>query len=342
MAKSPAAVAGGPPITLVEVMRRMRANHGARQVSTQVDAAGTLTRATFAEVAERAVMLAAGLRALGVGQGDRVATYMWNTQEHLEAYLAVPCLGAVLHTLNVRLSPEQVAYTIKHAGDRVVIVEHSLLDEMMRIAPLIDSVEQFIVVGEGPGSGLPHATGYQDLLDRMVGGATPQPDLHENDAAALCYTSGTTGDPKGVLDTHRTLCLHALIMAGYDTYRLSERDRVLAVVPMFHAMGWNLPYIAGLIGSDLIMPGRFLQSEHLARLIAQERVTASCGVPTIWMDLLRYAEAHDTRSQQPAHGDLWRQPGPAGADARIRPTSRGADHPGLGDDRDPPRCHARP
>jgi fatty-acyl-CoA synthase len=280
-------------MTVTEIVRRMGTSHRERQVITQLDADGTRKRATFGQVVERAGMLAAGLKSLGVTHGDRVATYMWNTQEHLEAYLAVPCLGAVLHTLNVRLSAEQVAQTIRHAGDRVLIVDESLLEAMTTIAPLLDCVEHFIVVGRAAESRLPHATEYHDLLDDAATGG-PSRAVAENDAAALCYTSGTTGDPKGVLYTHRTLCLHALMMSGHDTYRMSEGDRVLAAVPMFHAMGWNLPYIAALIGCDLIMPGRFLQSEHLARLIAEERVTASCGVPTIWVDLLRYADAHDT------------------------------------------------
>jgi len=284
----------GFPLTLTHVLRRMGGTHAEHEVVAQLDATGATATATFAEVAARAARLAAGLRALGVEPGDRVGSFAWNSPEHLEAYYAVPCMGAVLHTLNLRLFPEQVAYTIDHAGDRVVIVDASLVEEMAKVAPLVDSVERFIVTGDAAAaSGLPNAIAYDEVLE--LGAAEFEwPELDEDSGAALCYTSGTTGNPKGVLYSHRTLCVHTLVMSAYDSYRLAERDRVLAVVPMFHAMGWNLPYVAGLVGCDVILPGRYLQAEHLARLIEEQRVTASSGVPTIWMDLLRYADEHGT------------------------------------------------
>ena len=284
----------GFPLTLTHVLARMGGTHAEHEVVAQLDAAGTTATASFAEVAARAGRLAAGLRALGIGPGDRVGSFAWNSPEHLEAYYAVPCSGAVLHTLNLRLFPEQVAYTIDHAGDRAVIVDASLVEEMARVAPLLDSVERYVVTGGAAAdSGLPNAIDYEEVLELGSGGLE-WPRLDEDAGAALCYTSGTTGNPKGVLYSHRTLCVHALVMAAYDAYRLGERDRVLAVVPMFHAMGWNLPYVAGLIGCDLILPGRHLQAPHLARLIEEQRVTASSGVPTIWMDLLRHADEHGT------------------------------------------------
>ncbi len=220
--------------------------------------------------------------------GDRVGTFAWNSQEHLEAYYAVPCGGAVLHTLNPRLSAEQVAYTVNHAGDRVILVDDSLVGELEKALPLLEGVERFVVIGDGDAGSLPDPLRYEELLAAGEPGFA-WPELDERSAAALCYTSGTTGNPKGVLYSHRALCLHLLVMAGHDAYRMAERDRILAVVPMFHAMGWNLGYLAGAVGADLIMPGRFVQSEHLARLIEEESVSATCGVPTIWMDLLRYA-----------------------------------------------------
>ena len=288
------ALAGGSqdfPLTLTHVLGRARTVHHAAEVVTQLDAEGNLKRAEMSEVAARADRLAAGLRSLGVEPGDRVGSFAWNTQEHLEAYYAVPCSGAVLHTLNPRLSPEQIAYTIDHAGDRVVIVADSLVAELERVLPHLNgTVERFVVLADGDAGSLPDAIGYEQLLaDQRE--RFEWPDLDERSAAALCYTSGTTGNPKGVLYSHRALCLHTLVMAGHDAYRMSERDRVLAVVPMFHAMGWNLGYLAGAVGADLIMPGRHVQSEHLARLIGEERVTATCGVPTIWMDLLRHRGA---------------------------------------------------
>jgi fatty-acyl-CoA synthase len=279
------------PLTLTHILGRARGVHGRAEVVSQLDAEGNRKRARMAEVAARADRLAGGLRSLGVEPGERVGTFLWNSQEHLEAYYAVPCSGAVLHTLNPRLSPEQVAYTVEHGGDRVVLVDASLVGEMEKVLPhLGDRPPRFVVVGEGETGVLPDPIRYKDLL----AAAAPEfdwPELDERAAAALCYTSGTTGNPKGVLYSHRALCLHTLVMAGHDAYRMSERDRVLAVVPMFHAMGWNLGYLAGMVGADLVMPGRFAQSEHLARLIAEERVTATCGVPTIWMDLLRHEGA---------------------------------------------------
>ena len=276
------------PLTLTHVLGRARSVHHGAEVVSLLDAEGTRKRATMAAVGERADRLAAALRALGVEPGDRVGTFAWNSQEHLEAYYAVPCSGAVLHTLNPRLSAAQVAYTANHAGDRVILVDASLVAELAAALPLLESVEHFVVIGDGDTAALPDALRYEELLAAQQPGFA-WPELDERSAAALCYTSGTTGNPKGVLYSHRALCLHTLVMAGHDAYRMSERDRILAVVPMFHAMGWNLSYLAGAVGADLVMPGRFVQSEHLAGLIEAERVTATCGVPTIWMDLLRHA-----------------------------------------------------
>ena len=298
------ALAGGSqdfPLTLTHVLGRARTVHHRAEVVSLLDAEGHKKRARMDEVAARTDRLAAGLRELGVELGDRVGTYAFNSQEHLEAYYAVPCSGAVLHTLNPRLSPEQVAYTINHARDRVILVDAVLIPEMEEVLPLLDGVERFVVIGDGERGALPAYTfGYEELLaagEAALGegastdGGFEWPELDERAAAALCYTSGTTGNPKGVLYSHRALCLHTLVMAGHDAYRMSERDRILAVVPMFHAMGWNLGYLAGAVGADLVMPGRYVQSEHLVRLIAEERITATCGVPTIWMDLLRHRGA---------------------------------------------------
>jgi fatty-acyl-CoA synthase len=279
-----AGLAGGSqdfPLTLTHVLGRARTVHRRAEVVSLLDAEGTTKRASMAEVGERAERLAAALRGLGIGPGDRVGSFAFNSQEHLEAYYAVPCSGAVLHTLNPRLSTEQVAYTIDHGGDRAILVDESLTEDLARaLAATRGRVEHVIAIGDE----------YEELLAAQEPGFE-WPQLDERSAAALCYTSGTTGNPKGVLYSHRALCLHTLVMAGHDAYRMSERDRILAVVPMFHAMGWNLGYLAGAVGADLVMPGRFVQSEHLAGLIESERVTATCGVPTIWMDLLRHEGA---------------------------------------------------
>ena len=285
---------GTLPLTLTHVLRRMSTVHAAKRVVGQLDSGGRTSSTSFGDVAGRATRLAAGLRALGLEPGDRVGSFSPNTLEHLTAYYAVPCGGFVLHTLNLRLSPEQVAFTANHAGTRAVIVDGGHVSEFARIAPLVEGIKHIIITGgDAVGSGLPNAIEWDEVL-ALGGGNFEWPELDENAGAALCYTSGTTGDPKGVLYSHRTLSIHTLAMSAYDTYRLSEADTVLTVVPMFHAMGWNLPYVAGLIGCDIVLPGQYLQSEHLARLIEEQRVTSSSGVPTIWMDLLRFAAENGT------------------------------------------------
>ncbi|MBS4752765.1 long-chain fatty acid--CoA ligase [Nocardioides sp. zg-ZUI104] len=287
--------AGDFPLTLTHVLRRMRTVHGGSEVVTQVDDDGRTVRTTYADLGARIDSLAAGLRSLGVDQGDRVATLAWNSQEHLEAYYAVPCLGAVLHTVNLRQSPEQVAYTINHAGDRVLIVDDSLVAGIAAVLPELRTVEHVVVIGGkdlGAVGDLPQVIRYDDLLAAHHDATPAWPELDERLDAALCYTSGTTGNPKGVAYTHRTLMLHTLVMGAHDTFRVSEQDRLLSVVPMFHAMGWNMPYIAGMLGADLVLPKSYLQPAHLVRLIEDERVTGSSGVPTIWMDVLRHADEH--------------------------------------------------
>jgi fatty-acyl-CoA synthase len=290
---SPALAAGTQdfPLTLTHLLCRARGVNGDAEVVTQLDAEGRVERWTAAAVGERAEALAAGLASLGLLPGDRVGVFSWNTRQHLEAYWGVPCSGLVLHTMNPRLSPEQIAYTVRHSGDRAILVDGSLLGALEPVLQLLgDELEHLVVIDAAD----PAPGGALDYEQLLAAGAPDYelPELDERSAAALCYTSGTTGDPKGVAYSHRCLALHTLLMAGADSYRIGRRDRVLAVVPMFHAMGWNLAYLTGMTGADLILPGRFLQPEPLTRLIEAERVTASCGVPTIWMDVLRYADQH--------------------------------------------------
>ncbi len=247
-------------------------------------------RADFAEVSGRAAQLAGALQALGVGPGDRVGTLIWNTQEHLEAYLAVPSMSAVLHTLNLRISPEQLTFVINHAGDKVIIVDTSLVPLLAGIASELTTVERFIVI-DGPSDALPDSLDYEALL-----AAQPTtfdwPELNERDAAAMCYTSGTTGDPKGVVYSHRSTYLHSMAAGLASVFGLTEHDRVMPIVPMFHANAWGLPYAAWMAGADLIMPSSHTQPDPLSRLIGAERPTMSGGVPTVWADLTRYLEDH--------------------------------------------------
>jgi len=279
------------PLTLNHIRRRMvSCNHGAEVVS--VDAHRRVQRAGHLAVTERVDRLARVLERLGVEQGDRVATFAWNNQSHFELYLAVPCIGAVLHTLNVRLFAEQLTYIINHAGDRVVFLDDSLLEPMQQLAPSLPDVEHFVVMGDGDAGSLRDVLRYEELLEDAGAGGFDYPELDERQAAALCYTSGTTGNPKGVLYSHRSISLHSTATLMADANGLTREERVLAVVPMFHANAWGLPYGAALAGADLILPGRFLDAPSLAKLIEQERPTQMGCVPTIFADLLRYADEH--------------------------------------------------
>jgi fatty-acyl-CoA synthase len=275
------------PLTLQLVLERVRRIFPEREVVGVRD--GERTRVTYAALAERVDRLAAALGRLGIGPGDRVATFAWNCQEHLEAYLAVPCAGAVLHTVNVRLFEDQVAYIVNHAEDRAIIVDESLVPVLEELAPRFETVRHHVVTGSGDGGSLPNAVAYEELLAGEDPGFD-YPPLEERQAAGLCYTSGTTGDPKGVLYSHRSNVLHAMGQCMTDSMGLRSTDRVMPVVPMFHANAWGIPYGSALTGATLVMPGSDLSAEALASLIRDEEVTVSAAVPTIWMDLLRHAD----------------------------------------------------
>jgi acyl-CoA synthetase (AMP-forming)/AMP-acid ligase II len=282
------------PLTIGMIFRHGRAVYANSEVVTFKGE--TSRRATYAEVADRVEQLAGALSRLGVEPGTRVATFCWNNQEHLEAYLAIPSMGAVLHTLNIRLFPELLTYVVNHAADEVVIVDDSLIPLLAKVAPELTTVKTYIVTGTGDAGALAEATdaqivGYEDLLAAEEPGFD-WPEVDERSAAAMCYTSGTTGNPKGVVYSHRSTWLHSFGVTGANSLAVTESDRVLLIVPMFHANAWGLPYASWLVGADLLMPGRFLQAEPLMKFVEQERPTFSGAVPTIWADVLRYAEDH--------------------------------------------------
>ena len=247
-------------------------------------------RTNFEKVASRIERLAAALRGLGVRPGDRVATFCWNTTEHLEAYFAIPSLGAILHTVNLRLFPEQLAYVVNHAEDRVIMVDGSLVPLLARAAPQFRTVERYLVVGAAQGELPGECVDYEEAL-AAAPGALAWPDLDERAAAVICYTSGTTGNPKGVVYSHRSIVLHSMSITAANCVGLSQRDRVLPVTSMFHANSWGLAHAGWMAGSDFVVPGRFLQAAALSSLIERERPTVSSGVPTIWAEVLRYADA---------------------------------------------------
>lgn len=247
------------------------------------------TVATFAQTAERARRFAAALQAIGLRSGELLGSYCWNTPAHLEAYLAVPAMGCVLHTLNVRLPQSQLKYVIEHADDRVLLVDATLLPTLAPILPELTNVHDLIIIGDwhGPIEGF---SGKVHNYETLIAAHQPIPDwpkLSEKQAAVVCYTSGTSGLPKGVVYSHRSIFLHSLASMAADAFAISNHDRILMVPPMFHANAWGMPFSGWLAGSDLILPGPFLQPEYVIDLIESERPTLMAAVPTILNDLLQ-------------------------------------------------------
>ncbi|HET8662153.1 MAG TPA: fatty acid--CoA ligase [Micromonosporaceae bacterium] len=286
------------PLQVSRMLEHGSTVHGGAEVVTWTGQAAR--RTTYAEVGRQAARLAHALReVLGVTGDQRVATFMWNNVEHLVAYFAVPSMGAVLHTLNVRLFPDQLAYIANHAGDRVVLVDATLGPLLARCLPEMSTVEHVVVTGGGDPAALVEAGGGRVAVhawEELVRDSPDRydwPELDERDAAALCYTSGTTGHPKGVAYSHRSIWLHSMQICAAETFGVAPPTRELTIVPMFHAMAWGLPYAAFMSGAAQVLPDRFLQAEPIAAMIAAERPTLAAAVPTIWTDLLAYLDSHE-------------------------------------------------
>ena len=275
-------------LTLTPMLERARRLFAKKEIVTK--AGPSLERYTYGQMAERVARLSNALAKLGVRRGDRVATFAWNNARHLELYFAVPCMGAVLHPVNLRLPGDQIVYIANHAEDQVLFVDPTLLPAVEKLAPHLKTVKHFVVMGDKvPETTLKPVYAYEELL-RDAGPDYAWPRLDENDAAAMCYTSGTTGNPKGVAYSHRAIYLHAFGLAMADSFGMSERDIFLPVVPMFHVLAWGTPFVATMLGATQVYPGPHLQPRDLAELIQAEKVTLTAGVPTLWLGMLALLE----------------------------------------------------
>ncbi|MEV5978895.1 long-chain fatty acid--CoA ligase [Streptomyces sp. NPDC052114] len=277
------------PLTVTRILRHGMTVHGTSQVITWTGE-GAPQRRSYRELGERTAQLAHALREdLGVTDDERVATFMWNNAEHVEAYFAVPCMGAVLHTLNLRLPADQLTWIVNHAADRVIIVNGSLLGLLAPLLPQLTSVEHLVVSGPGDRSLLAGARAQVHEYEELLAGKPTDyawPELDERTAAAMCYTSGTTGDPKGVVYSHRSIYLHSMQVNMTQSMGLTDADTSLVVVPQFHVNAWGLPHATLMTGVNMLMPDRFLQPAPLAEMIESERPTHAAAVPTIWQGLL--------------------------------------------------------
>jgi fatty-acyl-CoA synthase len=274
------------PLTVTAILEHGSRVFGESQCVTWTGG-GEPRRASYAQIGRNARRLASALSALGVGIGDRVGTFCWNSQEHLEAYYAVPCMGAVLHTLNIRLPAGQLAHIINHAEDKVILVDASLLPLLAQIAPGLRTVEAYVVIGAGDADVLGDVPRH-DYARLLAGGDErfEWPVLDERAPAAMCYTSGTTGDPKGVVYSHRSTFLHTMGVMSPNAFGLGIQDVAMPIVPMFHANAWGIAQVAPAAGAALVLPGSMMQPQALADLIVDEGVTFTAGVPTVFQGIL--------------------------------------------------------
>lgn len=273
------------PLTLQVVLERARLYYAGNEIVTRIE--NGYHRYTYGDFYARVLKLASALKKMGIGPGDRVATFAWNNYRHLELYFAVPCLGAVIHTLNIRLAADQLIYIANHAEDKALFYDPMFHNSIQQLKPHLKSVEHYVAM-DATGAGSSDLS-YEELLE-----SAPTdfewPQLDEKMAAGLCYTSGTTGHPKGVLYSHRSLYLHTLTSAMANCMGITESDTCMPIVPMFHANAWGLPYTCALVGAKQVMPAQFMHPADLLKMIVEERVTMTGGVPTIWIGMMQVLE----------------------------------------------------
>lgn len=279
------------PLTMTQMIKRAEKFFPKKQVVSRT--ASGIQRFTYKEIAERTRKLAQSLQKLGVERGDKVGTLAWNHHRHLEAYFAIPCSGAVLHTINIRLSPQHIVYIINHAEDKVLLIDSDILPLIEAVKDKLPTVKAFVIMTDDqelPETSLSNVFHYEKLLEEATGDYEYPDDLDENESAGMCYTSATTGNPKGVIYSHRGIVLHSMALGMADSAGVSEKDIAMPVVPMFHVNAWGLPFAAVWFGTNLVMPGPYFTPKLLAEFIQEEKVTITAGVPTIWLGLLKELE----------------------------------------------------
>ncbi len=284
-------------LTISSLIDHAEASHPQREIVSR--SAEGLVRTNYGEIAKRARRLASVLRKMGIKEGDRVATLSWNDHRHMELYFAVSGIGAVLHTINPRLFPEQIDYIVNHAKDELLFFSPGFAPLLEKLAPRLPTVRGYVAMcasAQSPAAKLPNLCCYEDLLADMST-ELPWPKLDESAAASLCYTSGTTGEPKGVLYSHRSTVLHAMAACGTDGLAVSGNDCALVVVPMFHVNAWGMPYAGAMSGAKLVLPGPALDGASVYGLLRDEQVTLALGVPTVWLMLFRYIDESGARPQ---------------------------------------------
>lgn len=283
------------PLLIWRLIDHAAAAHGRREIVTQTVEGGR-HRYTWTEARHRSKQLAEALAGLGVRTGDRVGTLAWNTYRHLEAWFGISGMGAISHTLNPRLFPEQLVYIINHAEDTVLMLDTSFVPLVEKLAPQLTTVKHYIILTDRehmPPTSLPGALCYEELI-AAEDGTFEWPTMAETEPAGLCYTSGTTGNPKGVLYSHRSTVMHALLISLGDTIGLTSADVSLPVVPMFHANAWGIPYSAAIVGAKLVLNGPNFDAPTLQKLITEEGVTCTAAVPTVWLAMLQHLETTGT------------------------------------------------
>jgi fatty-acyl-CoA synthase len=284
------------PLLLHRVIDHAAIQHGAREVVTR-SIEGPMHRTNYADIRRRAIRAAKRLQKDGIKLGDRVGTLAWNTWRHLEAWYGITGIGAVYHTVNPRLFPEQIAWIINHAADRLIFVDLTFVPILEAIAEKLPTIERYVILTDAahmPPTKLKNAVAYEDWIAE-VDEDFQWAEFDENTAAGLCYTSGTTGDPKGVLYSHRSNVLHSLALSGIDALALSSSGSILPVVPMFHANSWSLAFSVPMAGSKMVMPGAKLDGASIYEMLEKEQVTLTAAVPTVWLMLLQHMQANNLK-----------------------------------------------